>query len=217
MLPKKRRPRPNQPTMIQIDDKLISSEVVAELFACDLARCKGACCVEGDLGAPLEDAELAILEEIYPKVKPYLRKAGQRAIEQQGTWVRDFTQSHSTPLVEGRECAYATFTPEGIALCGIEQAWQAGEIAFQKPISCHLYPIRVTKTRDFEAINYDRWDICSPACQSGRQRGLRVFTFVKDALIRKYGEAFYAELEAVAADMLNTHQEPASGEESSHL
>ncbi|RMG55389.1 MAG: DUF3109 family protein [Bacteroidetes bacterium] len=200
--------------MIQIDDKLISSEVVEELFACDISRCKGACCVEGDLGAPLEDEELAILEEIYPKVKPFLRKAGIRAIEQQGTWVRDFTQSHSTPLVEGRECAYVTFSPEGVALCGIEQAWQAGKIDFQKPISCHLYPIRTSKHRDFEALNYDRWDICSPACKLGRTEGIRVYEFVKGALIRRYGEAFYEELDGVVKAWLADRQQASSGSES---
>lgn len=209
---RKKRSRPNQPQMIQIDNKLISSEVIEELFACDVSRCKGACCVEGDLGAPLEPEERAILEEIYPKVKPFLRRAGIRAIEQQGTWVRDFTQSDSTPLVEGRECAYVTFSPEGIALCGIEQAWQAGEIDFQKPISCHLYPVRVSKHRDLEALNYDRWDICAPACQAGRQQGTRVYAFVKDALIRKYGEAFYAELDEIVQGWLAERQK-AAGEE----
>ncbi|MEZ4830149.1 MAG: DUF3109 family protein [Bacteroidia bacterium] len=184
--------------MIQIEDKLISGAVMDELFACDLARCKGACCVEGDLGAPLEDEELAILNDIYEQVKPFLREEGKQAIEEQGTFVKDFTGGFSTPLVDDRECAYVTFSETGIALCGIEKAYGEGKVDFRKPISCHLYPIRISKSRFYEVLNYDRWDICAAACVRGKNEGIRVFEFVKDALIRKYGQAFYDALKAVS-------------------
>ncbi len=186
-----------EPVAIQIGDKLVSSELRDQLFACDLSACKGACCVEGDLGAPLEPEELEILEDIYPEVKPFLREQGINAIEQQGTSVIDFTGEHSTPLVKGRECAYVTFGEDGTALCGIEQAHQAGKIDFPKPISCHLYPVRVSKLSAFEALNYDRWDICSAACSLGAKMGIPVYKFVKHALIRKYGQEFYDELAAI--------------------
>lgn len=183
--------------MVVLDNKLISSDINDEFFLCDLVKCKGACCVEGDLGAPLDDKELAIIEDILPKVKPYLRSEGLLAIAEQGAYVLDFTNEFSTPLVHGRECAYVTFDQKGIAKCGIELAYEAGDIDFKKPVSCHLYPIRVKESLDYEAINYDRWDICAPACKKGMSVGLRVYEFLKEALIRKFGEGFYQELDAV--------------------
>lgn len=193
MFNKKRK----QARVIQVQDKLISGDVTDEFFACDVSKCKGACCVEGDLGAPLNKAEVQILDKIYDKVKPYLRKEGIDSIEKQGTSIIDFTNNPSTPLVNGKECAYVTFSDTGIALCGIEQAYEAGEIPFKKPISCHLYPIRVQKYKDFEALNYDRWEICSDACNRGDKEKIRVYEFTKDALIRAYGEEFYEELDQV--------------------
>ncbi|MEZ4777359.1 MAG: DUF3109 family protein [Bacteroidia bacterium] len=184
--------------MIEIENKLVSGEVLDELFACDIARCKGGCCVEGDLGAPLEDDELHILADIYDKVEPFLREEGIQAIAEQGTSVYDITGGYSTPLVNDRECAYVTFSKEGIALCGIEQAYEAGKVDFRKPVSCHLYPIRISKSRYHEVLNYDRWDICAAACVRGKASGIPVYKFVKDAIIRKYGEEFYAALEAAA-------------------
>ncbi|MEM6348668.1 MAG: DUF3109 family protein [Bacteroidota bacterium] len=185
--------------VIQIKDKLISGEVIEEKFACDLLKCKGACCVEGDLGAPLEREELAVMDQIYEEVEPYMREEGKQAVAEQGKYLLDFTGEYSTPLVEGRECAYVTFSENGLALCAIEQAWAEGKITFQKPISCHLYPIRITAYSDFDALNYDRWDICSDACNKGEAAGIRVFEFTKSALIRKYGEEFYRSLETIVA------------------
>lgn len=189
------------PSMINLDGKLISADLKDEMFACDIAKCKGACCVEGDLGAPLESEELGLLEEVYEHVKPYMRKPGIQTIEEQGLFVLDFTNNYSTPLVNGRECAYVNFTKEGIALCAIEQAYHAGDISFRKPISCHLYPIRITHTRAGEALNYDRWNICSPACSKGKADGTKVYEFAKEALIRKYGEVFYEELDRIVQDL----------------
>ena len=181
---------------VEVEGKLVSKALLGEMFACDIARCKGACCVEGDLGAPLAEDELEILENIYPKVKPYLNKAGKKAIAEQGTSVLDFTRNFSTPLVNGKECAYTIFE-NGIAFCGIEKAWEAGEVDFKKPISCHLYPIRTHTRNGVEKLNYDRWTICSPACARGENEGIKVYAFLKDAIIRKYGEAFFDALEAV--------------------
>lgn len=185
---------------IAIDDVIISSAVMEEQFTCDLARCKGACCVEGELGAPLEKAELPVLDNIYPAVEPFLPESGRQAIREQGAWIRDITGEYSTPLVGGRECAYTVFAPDGTAQCGIELAWKAGAVDFQKPISCHLYPIRIEKSRRMEAVNYHEWEICSPACALGKKTKLRVYEFVKGALIRKYGEEFYEALDAAVKE-----------------
>lgn len=184
--------------MIRIDDKLISQDVFERQFACDLGACQGACCVQGDAGAPLEDEECDILDEIYPQVAPYLSEASRQSIEAQGHWVEneDYLE---TPLLDGKECAYVVFE-EGMALCGIEMAWKDKKTDFQKPISCHLYPIRVSKlgSINVEALNYDKWSICSDACDNGKRLGLPVFRFLKAPLIRKYGEEFYWELEEIS-------------------
>lgn len=185
--------------MVQIEDKLISEAIFSEEFVCNLTQCKGACCVEGDMGAPLEAHETKILEEIYPKIKPYLRAEAIAAIEEQGTWERDpFDNDFVTPMVENKECAYVIFDPGGIAKCAIEKAYQDGVVDWIKPISCHLYPIRVKKYSSFEAINYDQWSICSDACALGKELKVPVYQFLKNPLIRKYGEEFYAELDQVA-------------------
>lgn len=188
-----------QSDIIEIDDKWISSEVTDELFACDISKCKGACCVEGDIGAPLDKEELPIMKEIYDTVEPYMRPEGVKAVKAQGTYVKDFTGNYSTPLVAGKECAYVTFK-NGIALCAIEQAHADGKLDFQKPVSCHLYPIRVSSYRKIDRLNYDRWSICSAACTRGEAESIPVYEFVKDGLIRKYGEDFYLALDAIAKD-----------------
>ncbi len=181
--------------MIQIDDKLISEEIFSEEFVCNLSKCKGACCVEGDVGAPLEPVEKQILEDIFDRVKPYLRPEGVKAIEEQGTWVTDPNDGDPvTPMVDGRECAYVIFDEKGITKCGIEKAYEDGAVDWQKPISCHLYPIRVDEYRTFSALNYHRWEICSDACTLGRELQVPIYKFVKTPLIRKYGEAFYETL-----------------------
>jgi Protein of unknown function (DUF3109) len=187
--------------MIIIQDILVSEEIVEEEFLCNLSACKGACCWEGDAGAPLEKDELQILTRIYDEVKPFLLPEGIKAIEEQGVYIYDEGwDSYETTLVNNGPCAYMTKNELGIAQCGIERAWKAGATDFRKPISCQLYPIRVSKneTAGFEALNYERWPICSAACDAGKKAKLPVYKFLKDALIRKYGEDFYAELEAAA-------------------
>lgn len=187
--------------MIDIDGKIVALDVIEEYFVCDLNACKGICCVEGDAGAPLTEEEIHVLEDIYEDVEPFLRPEGRAAIEKQGHWVIDADGDYTTPLVEGKECAYVIFE-KGIALCGIEKAYREKKIDFQKPISCHLYPIRITSYEKFDAVNYDRWPICAPACACGDRLKVPVYKFVKTALIRKYGEDWFKQLE-IAANMLN--------------
>jgi hypothetical protein len=183
--------------MIIIENKLISSQLFSEHFICNLQACKGACCWEGDYGAPLDDDELPILEAIYPHVKPYLLPQSVQAIEEQGQWTHlSKIQEYATPLVDNGPCAYMTYSPDGVAQCGIEQAYLDKKIDFQKPISCHLYPIRINRNNHYEILNYDEWDICSAACTLGKQHQMPVFRFLKAPLIRKYGTDFYDQLEA---------------------
>lgn len=180
--------------MILIDNTVISDDVAEQFFVCNLEKCKGACCVEGDLGAPLEPDEPAILDAIYPKIKPYLTEAGIRAIEQQGRYESDGDGGSVTTTINGRECVYSTYDERGILKCGIEAAYNDGVIDWKKPISCHLYPIRVTKYDQYHALNYDRWPICSPACSFGKELNVPVYKFVREALIRAYGEVWYDKL-----------------------
>lgn len=191
--------------MILIQDILISDDLIEEQFLCNLKACKGACCWEGDWGAPLEAEELQTLENIYEAVRPFLSEEGIAAIEQKGlfTWFDDPKQ-YGTSLQPNGACAFMIRDVNGIAKCGIEQAWLDGKTSFRKPISCHLYPVRVKKNEEngFEALNYDRWDICSAACELGKREKLPVYRFVREALIRRYGPDFYNELEAAARHTL---------------
>ena len=187
--------------MIIIQDILVSDDVVEKKFICDLNACKGACCVEGDSGAPLEEEEKIILAQIYKDVEPYLTEEGKAAIRELGLSVYyEEAEEFGTPLIDNQACAFITFDHKGIALCGIEQAYNDGKIEFKKPISCHLYPIRIesNKNINFEAMNYDKWDICNPACKLGEKEQLPVYKFLKEAITRKYGEDFYDELDAAA-------------------
>ena len=181
--------------MLIVGNVLLSEDIVEKKFVCDLNACKGACCVEGDSGAPLEMEELDILDEIYDKVKPYMRPEGIAAIEEQGKFVMDFDGEYVTPLVEGAECAYVTFDSDGTAKCAIEKAYRAGEVRFPKPISCHLYPIRISKLQELDALNYHRWPICAPACDCGSKLDVRVYKFLKEPLIRKYGKEWFAKVD----------------------
>lgn len=190
--------------MVMIQDKIVSTEIFESKFACNLNACKGACCWEGDFGAPLEKEELKILKELYPIYKDFIPEKGQERIEKLGFF--DFieeTQEFATTLMENGACAYLSYNPDGSAYCGIEKAYNAGAINYRKPISCHLYPIRVMANEKlaFEALNYDVWDICSAACQKGEEQQIRVYEFAKDALVRKYGESFYEELDEIAKDL----------------
>jgi hypothetical protein len=177
--------------MIALEKTLLSEDLFDQFFACDLARCKGACCVEGDSGAPLEEAERAALDRVYESVKPFLRPEGIAAIEAQGRYVRDADGEWVTPLVEGRECAYTTFDANGTAKCGLEQAHRAGATDWIKPISCHLYPIRTRTLGEYEALNYHRWPICDGARDCGLANQVSILEFCRTALVRKFGEEWY--------------------------
>ena len=187
--------------MLIVDSKVISPDIFKEEFVCNLDACKGACCWEGDYGAPLDVEELDILEAIYDKVKPFLTPEGIAAIEEQGTAVYvPQEREYATTLVDNAACAFLNYDENGIAKCGIEQAYEAGVIDYPKPISCHLYPIRVERLSNssFEKLEYDRWEICSEACTMGAELNVPVYQFVKGPLIRKYGEDFYEQLEAMS-------------------
>ena len=186
--------------MFQLNKTIVSEEILEKEFVCNLSACKGACCVDGDAGAPLDVAETKILQEIYPKVKPFLRSEGIQAIEAQGTFVTGEDGEFETTLIDGRDCAYVIFDKQ-TALCGIEQAYNQGIIDWKKPVSCHLYPIRVKEYSDFAAVNYHKWHICSDACSLGKELEVPIYKFVKEALVRKFGQQWYDELEKVAQDL----------------
>jgi len=183
--------------MFQLGKTIVSEDIIDNDFVCNLSACKGACCVDGDAGAPLEKEETQILKELYPKIKPFLRKEGLRAIEKQGVFITTKEGEFETPLVKGADCAYVNFNDEGIAMCAIEEAYNRGEVTWKKPVSCHLYPVRVKDYSEFSAVNYHKWQICDDACTLGKELQVPIYKFVKEALIRKFGEDWYMELEKV--------------------
>ena len=187
--------------MLKIENAVLSFDIIEEAFICDLNKCKGACCIHGDSGAPLDLEETLILEEIYPLVKPYLRVEGAAAIEQQGYFVTDSDNDFVTPLINGAECAYVIFD-EGVAKCAIEKAWADGLFDFQKPISCHLYPIRITRYETFDALNYHEWDICKAACVLGKREKVPIYVFLEQPLTRKYGVDWYKQLKLAASEYI---------------
>jgi len=184
--------------MFQIKNALVSEEIIEKDFVCNLNACKGACCVDGEAGAPLEEEETEILVDIYVKVKPFLTKAGIAAIEEDGAFVKGEDGEWETPLVNKNECAYVIYDANAVAKCGLEEAYNAGATKWKKPISCHLYPIRTKAYSTFTAVNYHKWEICDPACSLGAELKVPIYKFVKESLIRKFGAEWYAELEEVA-------------------
>ena len=193
--------------MLIVDDALVSDDLLEAQFVCNLKACKGACCHVGDYGAPLADGERAELEAIYPIVRPYLTERARAEIEARGLyeWVEDEGAAgggeYATTCIDGGACVFMVRTADGVAACGIERAWAEGAVGFRKPISCHLYPVRVERDAEagFEALNYDRWDICAAACAHGREHSVPVFRFVREAIERRWGADFYAQLEAAYA------------------
>ena len=179
--------------MIQVEDQIVSLNVFKKHFVCDLNQCKGACCVEGDSGAPLLEEEKEILTEIYEKVKPYMMEGGVETIENFGVSIYDSEGDLTTPLINNRECAFV-FYEHGTAKCAIEKAYLDGKIDFKKPISCHLFPIRIKEYKDFDAVNYEEIKVCKPACECGSKLKIPLYVFLKEPLIRKYGDSWYKEL-----------------------
>lgn len=187
--------------MIQIDDKILSIDLFKKKYVCDITKCKGDCCFEGDSGAPLEEEETAILDKIYPIVEQFLNEKEKAEIARQGRWVIDEDGDKVTPIIDGKECVYTYRDDDGTWMCAIEKTYREGLIDFKKPISCHLYPIRVTKYKTFEALNFHDWDVCKAAHELGQKLGVPVFKFLKEPIIRKYGEAFYEEMENIAPEV----------------
>lgn len=190
--------------MFQLGKTIVSESIIDNDFVCNLSACKGACCVDGDAGAPLEKEEAKILEEIYPIIKPFLRQEGIDVIEKEGAWVIGDFDEMETPLINNADCAYVIFDENKTALCAIEEAYNQGLISWKKPISCHLYPVRVKDYSEFSAVNYHKWEICDDACSLGKELQVPVYKFVKQALVRKFGEDWYAELEKVAEKHLKS-------------
>jgi len=186
--------------MIQIDNALLSEDLFSKRFVCDLGACKGACCVEGDSGAPLEAEEVGKLEDALDDIKPYMRQEGIDRVEETGVFTIDVDGEYVTPLVNDEECAFVSFDKNGTAKCSIEQAHRDGKTDFLKPISCHLYPIRLTQLKDYVALNYHYWPICDPARSCGAKLDVKVFKFLKEPITRKFGEDFFDKL--VEADRL---------------
>ena len=189
--------------MIQIKDTLISDDIITECFVCDLSKCKGECCIAGDSGAPVGEEEKKTMEEVLPHVLPYMTAEGRRTVELMGAWVVDsYDRSPVTPLIDGKECAYLIKNDEGISLCAIEQAYNDGKIRFKKPISCHLYPIRLSQIMSYTALNYHRWEVCSDACVLSKKLGVPIYKFLKEPLTARFGKNWYAELELTAREYL---------------
>lgn len=187
--------------MIEIDNVLLSDEVVKAQFVCDLVKCKGGCCEDGDAGAPLTKDETQIMNEIYETVKPYLTQEGISEIEKKGRYYYDKEFGWVTPTIEGKICAYGYRDKQGVIKCGIEQAYRDGKVTWKKPISCHLYPIKTKKTKTYELVNYEpRESLCKPACTLGKKLKVPVYSFLKEALVRKYGEDFYRALDHIATE-----------------
>ena len=184
--------------MILIDNTIVSDELLEKKFVCALSKCKGACCVQGENGAPLEESETEILQNIFSEIDPFLTERGKTSINKFGKFTKDEKGNFATPLVNGNEeCAYTVFE-NGIAQCGIEKAFHAGKINFRKPVSCFLYPVRVKTMKDRIAVNFDEWEICTPACKQGEELGIPVYQFLKEPLIEKFGEEWFKQLEGAA-------------------
>lgn len=185
--------------MIRIGNTLVSEEIFDVSFCCDVTACLGGCCVEGDAGAPLTPEEISIIEDFLGELFPFMTEQGIRTVKKEGAFDYDMNGDFVTPLVRGLECAYVNYD-KGIAYCAIEKAWEEKKIPLRKPVSCHLYPVRLSKIGDHEAVNYHKWPICKPALKKGKKIGLPLYVFLKDSLVRHYGEDWYAELVKIASE-----------------
>ena len=187
--------------MIQIDDVLVSVDCLSEKFCCDLEACKGICCVEGDAGAPVDLDEVAGIEEALPEVWPMLSASAQAVIDRQGVAYTDEEGDLVTSIVNGKDCVFTSYDEAGHCYCALEKAFREGRTRFFKPLSCHLYPIRLKKIGDGVALNYHRWEVCKMAVEKGRRLNLPVYRFLREPLVRRFGEAWYAELEQAADEL----------------
>lgn len=191
--------------MIQIQDTVVSLDLIERFFCCDLSACHGDCCIEGDAGAPLTEEEFETLQRILPDVMPLLTPKARETIEAEGVAYYDRDGDLVTQLVEGANCVFTTYAPGGLCLCALEQAYREGKTDFCKPASCHLYPVRLKQYPSFTAVNYHRWDICRAAETLGRQKRLRVYEFLKEPLTARFGREWYEELKLTAEEYLKQY------------
>ena len=187
--------------LVEIGNKIVSTDIFSEQFTCDLNKCKGACCVKGNGGAPLNEKELDEIQNNIEKIKPYMSKSGIETVNREGVYYLDEEDSLATKLIDKKECCFVYFDEDEIAKCSIETAYKAGDINFNKPESCHLYPIRIKEFNEFTAINYETWDICSPACSLGKSLKVPVYQFLKEPIIRVFGSSFFEELTKVDQEL----------------
>ena len=188
--------------MIEYEDTIISSDIFTEQFVCNLTKCKGACCIEGDSGAPVIHEEIPQIEDVLDQVLPYLPPEGIKAIEEQSSVVIDQFGELTTPLVNNKQCAYVTYSDTGALSCGIERAFLEDKIGFRKPQSCALCPIRLSKLNSGKiALNYHQWDICSEACSLGEELKVSVFEFLKEPLTRAFGEEWYSSVDEIRKEL----------------
>ena len=187
--------------LVEIGNNIVSTDVFSEQFTCDLNTCKGACCVKGNGGAPLNENEVDKIQNNIEKIKPYMSKSGIKTVNREGVYYLDEEDTPATKLIDKKECCFVYFDENEIAKCSIETAYKAGDINFNKPESCHLYPIRIKEFNEFTAINYETWDICSPACSLGKSLKVPVYQFLKEPIIRVFGSSFFEELTKVDQEL----------------
>ena len=187
--------------LVEIGNKIVSTDIFSEQFTCDLNRCKGACCVKGNGGAPLNENEVDKIQNNIEKIKPHMSKSGIETVNREGVYYLDEEDTPATKLIDKKECCFVYFDENEIAKCSIETAYEAGDINFTKPESCHLYPIRIKEFNEFTAINYEAWDICSPACNLGKSLKVPVYQFLKEPIIRVFGSSFFEELTKVDQEL----------------
>ena len=187
--------------MIQIQDTIVSLDILEEYFFCDLSLCRGICCVEGEVGAPVEESEIVCLEKALPAIFDDLSPEAKNVIEKQGAVCRDPAGGFVTSIVDGADCVFTCYDENGFCRCALEKAFREGKIDFLKPVSCHLYPVRVTKYDGFRAINYHRWQVCEAAIDNGKKQDVKVYQFLKEPLIRKFGEEWYEMLTIAAKEL----------------
>lgn len=192
--------------MFQIGDAIVALDIIEDNFLCDLSACKGECCVEGDSGAPLEDEEVNIIEELLPIVWHDLSPIAQKVINEQGVAYKDSDGDMVTSIVNGKDCVFTYYDDKGVCKCAIEKAYREGKTEFYKPISCHLYPIRLGKYREFTAVNYHIWQVCKAAVLLGNKKNLKIYQFLKEPLVRRFGQDWYDELCLVADEYTKSKQ-----------
>lgn len=187
--------------LVEIDDKIVSTDLFSEKFVCDLSKCKGACCVKGNGGAPLTGKEVELIEDNLEQIKPFMSEKGIQTIKDEGVYYLDEEDAPATKLINKKECCFVYFDNSNTAKCSIETAYKSGEIDFNKPQSCHLYPIRIKEFTEFTALNYEEWDICAPACSLGQSLKVPVYKFLKEPITRVFGSSFFDELSKIDLEL----------------